>query len=325
MRDQLTRQFVWEEMASARQELMRSLMFLNEEQATQLSVHGDWCVRDVISHIAARECVALAAVRHLLEDGDPRFRSPGENREFNVAAVERRREFSLAEVIDELGGIRQYLLHHLRQLPGQVLSTQHAIGPTDETQSLGHMLLELADHDCLHASGIWQWRVKHGLLLRHEFRYLVATARHELLNALGGLHEDVMVSEPVCGDWTVQQVMAHILSWDQEALRTVEHWTGERTWQNDSIYDDEWNEMAVAAHADMDVIALADGLATYHRQLLQRYDALSDEDLVLMARAPWGPRMALISFYVDLAEHDRSHAPDLAELQARVEDDWARA
>jgi uncharacterized damage-inducible protein DinB len=325
MRDRLTRQWVLEELAAARQELMRSLMFLSEEEATQLSVHGDWCVRDVISHIAARECVVLAAVRHLLEDGDPRFRSAGEDREFNMAAVERRREFSLADVVDELGGIRQYLLHRVRQLAGEVLSTPYAIGATGETQSIGQMLLELADHDCEHAAGIWEWRARQGLLFRDEFRYLVATARHELLNALGGLHEDDMVSEPVCGEWTVQQVMAHVLSWDEEALRTVEHWTKDRPWQEEVVYDDDWNEAAVAERADLDVIDLADGLATYHRKLLQRFDALGDEELVVMAQAPWGPRMALISFYADMAEHDRSHAPELAELRARLQEYWEAA
>ncbi len=60
----------------------------------------------------------------------------------------------------------------------------------------------------------------------------------------------------------------------------------------------------MARRAELDVIALADGLATLHRTLLQTFDALSDEDLAAMAVAPWGERMSLLSFLYEMALHN---------------------
>jgi hypothetical protein len=108
--------------------------------------------------------------------------------------------------------------------------------------------------------------------------------------------------------------MAHMLAWDEEILRTAEHWTVERSWQHGALYDDEWNEMEVARQADLDVVALADGLATLHRKLLQTFDALSDDELATMAVAPWGERMSLLSFLYEMALHNSTHRKDLETL-----------
>jgi hypothetical protein len=119
----------------------------------------------------------------------------------------------------------------------------------------------------------------------------------------------------VCGYWTVKDVMAHMLAWDEEILRTAEHWTVERPWQHGALYDDEWNESEVARQADLDVIALADGLATLHRKLLQTFDALSDEELAATSVTPWSERMSLLSFLYEMALHNSAHRKDLEELR----------
>lgn len=325
MSDLPTRPALVEEMTFARQELLRSLLFLSEREATEILLHGDWCVRDVISHIAARECTVLAAIRHLVEDGHAQFANPLDDRQFNLAAVERRRDLSLEDGIDELDGIRQSLLQHVRSVDGRQLYVQFPVGTGEEVRSVGQALAALAEHDYLHAAGIWRWRVANNMLYRDEFRYLFTTARGDLLNALGGLHEEDMLTEEVCGRWTVQEVMAHTLSWDEEALRTVKHWAEPRPWQEEALYDDEWNESEVSKRANLDVISLADGLATYHRRLVQHFDSLPDQELTAMAKAPWSEQMALISFYLDMADHDRSHAPDLEALQESLRQEWEPA
>jgi hypothetical protein len=298
---------------------MRSLMFLSDRETTQVPVHADWTVRDVISHIAARECTVLAAVRHLAEDGEPRFMTPQDDRVFNLGAVSRRRDLGLPEVLDELEGTRQLLLRYIRRLPNRDLYAEFPVGNSHGSQTTAHALQEMIAHDFEHAEGIWQWRAAQGLLHRQDFRSYFAGERLQFLNALGGMHEDDMVEVPVCGHWTVRDVMCHVLSWDQEALHTAQKWSEARPWQDEALYDDEWNETEVARRADLNVIDLADGLATYHRKLLQHFDELSDAELAATSIAPWGERMSLLGFYYEMAIHDAAHRPHLLALQDQLD------
>lgn len=315
MTDLPNRQQLFEDLVNARQELQRSLLFLSRDETLQPGVHAQWCVRDVISHVAGREASFFAAVRNLTLEGDPHFPDPLDEREFNLAAVERRREFSMDEVMDELDSLRQQILKYLRKLSNQALLTTHPVGTTGEQQSIADVLQHTATHDRLHSAGIWRWRVEAGLLYRDEFRGRLMWERRELLNSLGGMHEQDMVSVQVCGFWTVRDVMAHVLSWDEEVYRTLKHWTGEREWQHGALYDDEWNEQQVNERAQMDVIELADGLATYHRRIVQFCDQQEPAALTTVANAPWGEPMSMLSFLHEMAGHDGVHRAQIARMR----------
>ncbi len=319
MSDHLIRQTLLQDILSARRELMRSLKFLSEKEATTIEFRPDWHVRDVISHITAVECTALAAARHLVEDGNPEFHDPLDELDRNRGAIQRRKEFPLSDVVDELDGTRRHLLKQVRRLSDAQLFADFPVGRTGERQSIADVLTHIARHDYEHANDIWRWRATSGHLKRERFRDLILIERRHFLDALGGLLEEDMVSIEVCGHWTVRDVMAHVLSWDEEAYRTAEHWTEERPWQEGELYDDEWNETQVARRAHMNVIDLADGLATYHRKWLRLFDQTSDLDLTTPGLAPWGERMALLSFFYEMASHDAAHTPDLRALQARLE------
>jgi len=311
MSDQLTRQELFDRVYSARRELKRALMYISEQDAVGVPFHDDLCLRDVMSHITARECTTLAAVQHVIEDGNPEFRNSLNDRNYNLAAIARRREFTLRDVNDELEGIRRELTKHSRRLPNHLLFELFPVGSSRRKLSLADALLMLAEHDELHASNIWYWRADHDLLYRDRFRRVFTSKRDEFLNALGRMFENDMLATRVTGHWTVKDVMAHLLSWDEEAYRTAAHWVEERDWQLDVVYDDEWNEFEVARRAGIDVITLADGLAAYHQQMLKLFDSLSNEELVIRSTAPWGERMALISFLYEMAQHDAVHTPDL--------------
>lgn len=315
MTEPINRQQLFEDLVNARRELMRSLQFLSDRETLACGGDDDWCVRDVMSHITARECTALAAAQHLVEEGDPHFPDPLGDQEFNRMAVRRRRDLALSDVIDELDGTRRQIMRYARKMNNHELYGRYPVRATGELKSVADVLHELVDHDYLHAAETWRRRAQNGMLHRVEFRFIINDERNRFLNALGGMFEQDMFSVEVCGYWTVKDVMAHMLSWDEEILRTVEHWTVERPWQDGALYDDEWNEMEVARHADMDVIALADGLTTCQRKLMQLFDQMSDEELAATSTAPWGERMALISFLHEMSLHNSTHRKDLEALR----------
>ncbi|HRX03772.1 MAG: DinB family protein [Anaerolineae bacterium] len=315
MTDFPNRHQLFEELINARQELNRSLLYLTSEETRQPGIHAQWCVRDVMSHVTGREAAFFAAVRNLANDGDPCFPDPLDERQFNLAAIERRSDFSMAEVMDELDSLRQQIMKYLRKLPNQALFGAYEVRASGEWQSIADVLNATIAHDRVHADGIWQWRAAAGLLHWDQFRHQIARERHEFLNAIGGMHESEMISIETCGYWTVRDLMAHVLSWDEEIYRTVKHWTGDRSWQDGALYDDEWNEREVTQRAKLDVIDLADGLATWHRRILQFCDLQAPAALVAAARAPWGEPMSMLSLLYEMAAHDAVHRADIEAMR----------
>lgn len=315
MTDLHNRQQLFEDLISARRELKRSLLYLTKEETRQPGVHSEWCVRDVISHMTGREATLFAAVRNLVNDGDPCFPDPLNERQFNLAAIQQRSDFSMAEVMDELDSLRQQITKFLRKLPNRELFGGYEVRASGEHQSIADVLRATAAHDHLHAGGIWRWRAESGALHWDEFRRHIARERHDFLNAIGGMHEREMVSVETCGIWTVRDLMAHVLSWDEEIYRTVKHWQEARDWQDGALYDDEWNEAEVNKRANLDVIELADGLATYHRRVLLHCDKQAPLDLVAVARAPWGEPMAMVSLLYEMAAHDAVHRSHIEAMR----------
>ncbi len=312
--DPSNRQQLFMALNQARQELLRSMLFLSEKEAMDYAQVDNWCIRDVMSHITARECTALAAVQHLVEDGDPQFPDPLDDQQFNRSAVLRRRDLSLSDVLDELDGTRRLVLRYTRPMLNQDLYGVHTVRSTGEAKSIADVLAALVEHDYLHASQIWQRRIEMGMLHRLDFRTVLIDERTAFMNALGGMYEEEMISIPVCGHWTVKDLMAHMLSWDDEILRTMEHWTDERPWQQDALYDDEWNELEVYMRNEMTVIDLADALATSQRKILRAFDRTEDAKLVALALTPWGDRTSLLGFLYEMALHNGTHRADLEKI-----------
>jgi hypothetical protein len=49
----------------------------------------------------------------------------------------------------------------------------------------------------------------------------LAAAKERLLAALEGLNEQTLTTEPVVGDWTVKDMLGHIVSWNDEFRREI--------------------------------------------------------------------------------------------------------
>jgi hypothetical protein len=145
----------------------------------------------------------------------------------------------------------------------------------------------------------------------------------ELMDCLGQLTEEEITSCPVCGIWTVKDVIAHVWSWHEEATRAIEAWTGPRPWQEGVTYDDAWNEAQVASRAVLPLITVVDGITGAHRRLMHQLDLANDAALVQKGRAPWGETMTLADFFYGMAEHCAAHVEDLANYQATCLDTTA--
>lgn len=137
----------------------------------------------------------------------------------------------------------------------------------------------------------------------------------KLMDCLGQLTEEELVSTSVEGHWTAKDVLAHLWSWAEEAVQTARAWRDRRPWQEGVVYDDAWNEHQVHERSSLPLITVVDGLTSAHRQMMHFLDVLDDKALAAEGKAPWGEKMSLVDFLYTMAEHYTEHAKPLQKYQ----------
>ena len=152
-RDQLVK-----ELERAKNELRASYEGLSEERMMRPGAVGEWSVKDVLTHVASWEEVALPDLARLARGDTPTLASidlySTSFDDFNALIMSLRRNLSLDQVLRELDIVRADFMAAVSLLPDPVLA---------EGQ-FGRMLVQItAEHDREHAEGIRQWRQKEGL------------------------------------------------------------------------------------------------------------------------------------------------------------------
>jgi hypothetical protein len=156
---------------------------------------------------------------------------------------------------------------------------------------------------------------------RPALRQLLELQHRNLLDSVAGLTETTMETLCVDGDWTVRDVLAHVLSWNEYCALLIAQWPepdpaaiAEWTWRADDT-EATLNARLLAARAGLDCIALADGLATCHRKIMTAYDRFGDADFD--SEGPtWGGTGMLSCFLYEIYLHEAEHAAEILAARA---------
>lgn len=113
---------------------------------------GDWSVRDIIAHVSWWEEEALTHLPLILEGGTPPRYSDkyGGIDAFNALMTERKRDLSLAEVLQERDATHRRLIEFIETVPEEHFVT--------ETRFRRRLRLDTWGHYLKHAEAIWEWR-----------------------------------------------------------------------------------------------------------------------------------------------------------------------
>ena len=127
---------------------------LPEAELLEAGVTGAWSVRDLIAHVTWWEEESL---RHLplVREGrrPPRYSvSYGGIDAFNALMTERRRPFSLPEVLRQQAEVHARLVAYVREASAELLAT--------ETRFRRRLRLDTYGHYPKHAAAIRAWREK---------------------------------------------------------------------------------------------------------------------------------------------------------------------
>ena len=150
---------------------------------------------------------------------------------------------------------------------------------------------------------------------RAALRAFLERQQCNLMDSIAGMDEKALVATQVCGFWSMRDVLTHLLSWNEFGYLVLKDWPKAdpatlAPWLGDRDVD-EINAELMAARADLDMIAIADGLATYQRRMLRLFDQATDEQLASTGDFGWGEQGEMVRFMYSLALHDAEHAEDI--------------
>jgi hypothetical protein len=155
---------------------------------------------------------------------------------------------------------------------------------------------------------------------RESVHERLVAARAALLDSIAGLSEAELQTLNVTPEWSIADMLRHVLDWNELVVRCLDDWHGPRDWVPTLARDDEdtFNIQQVAARAHADPATIRAGLEAAHRRFLATLEHSSDAELAERSEAPWGayiPRLAIID---DMAGHDEEHAAQIAAARSGV-------
>jgi hypothetical protein len=295
--------------------LWQTLSLLDAEELDRACLHGDWSPKALLAHIAfwddyqTRRMVA-ALNGEPAADGFPR---PVEDNDQRAHADGGR---PWDEIAGEADAYRRRMIDFARSLrQDQLTSYPEGQGHLDLTRQLAHMSKHVRDHAReinFYCGSLDRWG-------RAGLRQFVAAQTTHLLDSIGGLSEATLTTVPVCGVWTIRDVIAHVTSWDEYALTAVKAWPAvdlstRARWISAELNGyggDDVNARLLAERAHLDAIGVLDDAVTVHRRLLHAFDQRSDEELNQLGDIGFGLSAPLSYLFFTMAQHTAEHAADV--------------
>jgi len=237
---------------------------------------------------------------------------------YNAAAVSAWRDRTLAEVLVELQGARRAWVAWVRAAPEEEFFREHSF--SGEPWSLAHSLEVEWRHDAEHAAQIAAWRKAQGLEgktgPREVLLFALAAAREELLAAAALVPPDERASHPVCGEWTLKDVLGHLADWEWEGVEGLRQMAAGHPPRMD--YDVEaWNQAHVEARRHQPWGAVWADFHAARQTLLEVLRGMSQADLGRSFPASGNSEITGYYWVCSFLMHDRQHAQDLRKWDGR--------
>jgi hypothetical protein len=146
---------------------------------------------------------------------------------------------------------------------------------------------------------------------RQEARSLLEAAHKELLAAIDGLTPEQMAI-PVFADWSVKDILAHIVSWEEYTLLDLQrvargHMPALASFKQQEV--DNFNALVMSLRRGFPLDQVMDELEANRRATIAALDALPDERL---AQGQFARIWASIT-----AGHDHEHAEDIRKWRQK--------
>jgi hypothetical protein len=214
---------------------------------------------------------------------------------------------------------RQRLVEFARNLSPDVLAQEYREGenPFSVLKQLQHMVRHVRNHRRevqAYCGSLDRWG-------RAGMRKMMAEQHDNFMNGMAGLTEETMLTTQVCGVWTIRDVFAHVLSWNEYCSKLLRQWPEpdpetiqEWAWQEGDTMA-SMNDRFMAARTHLTMIEIADGLTTEYRRMMRVFDRASDADL-RSEGLTWGGPGVMSTFFYEIFVHEAEHAAQIWAYRA---------
>lgn len=143
--------------------------------------------------------------------------------------------------------------------------------------------------------------------------------RAKLLQALEGLSRREATELAIYPGWTIKDVLAHIIGWDERVLKSLPLIAQNRAGEVPGVEVEEHNQAALAAWRDKSWPEVLAHLQSTHRQVLDLMATLDHKEID-MRRDRNGRIITIRSYVIDvMMEHDRRHAAEIEQWRKNLE------
>ena len=289
------------------------LFLLTPEEYTRPCLENGWTPLAMVAHVAYWDRFQLRRMESAVRGGGP-IPSPAACNDERAACEHRSWDAVLIEADDARGQMIEFALSLTQEQIDAIYEDSGESRPVVK-QLLTHMPRHVDEH----AVEVHRYCFS---LARWGREPVVAFYRRQfnnLLDAITGLTEESCVSIPVCGVWSVRDILAHTLVWDEYAWELIRQWPDSdlselAPWIEDD--DDTVNEGLMADKADLTMIDLLDQLATVHRRIVSGLRRLSEQQIQTEVAYNHEERGNAIFLLISMSAHTADHAADIYAARA---------
>ena len=140
--------------------------------------------------------------------------------------------------------------------------------------------------------------------------------RKSLLESIEGLSDDELSSVSIFGDWTIKDVLAHIIGWDYRIIDILPLIAAGRAEEIAQVDVDQQNQQVVSAFADKSIAEVLAEIKSTHQQVL---DILTSLDYTEIDRRHerQGRVITIRSYVIDkMIDHERQHAVEIEQWRS---------
>ena len=298
-------------LAAERATLLERLLGLDERALTASPVFDDWTAKDLLAHVAGWDELFAARIEFILAgraeeiisvEADPR----------NVLLYAERHDWPLAQALEGFVGARASFLAALARLSDEELHRRRRFVWGEA--SIREWTEWRARHDAAHSAAIEAWakgsRRKTGcteILLA-----ALHAAREEFLAAAALVPQRERGSRPICGEWTLKDVLGHLADWERLGAQGLRQMAAGQSLQVGFDGDVEaWNRAHLETHYGQSWESLEVDLSAARSALLQVLTGVSQSDLGRSCSHPFEAESTPYRWVWSFLSHDREHARDL--------------
>jgi hypothetical protein len=309
-------------MAAQRARILLECIGVDESTFMNTRIYGDWTPANLLAHLGEYDDCYAGMVRDALAG---RITEQG----VDYSAIrdhllrERVGTWSLEQSVQLLMDARARFLEAFAQADDSTLNKGYRFGwkfGNKTGRSLGR-ISTWAKWRAMHDSGHWvdlkEWRK--GLNLdafstgdRTVLKAALQAARADFTATAALVKPAERETRPVCGVWTLKDVVGHLVDWNHQHLRSVHTIIGEPVepleWDPD---DDVQNARMVEARKDQSWDAVSKDFTAVHLELVTQLDYLSEAMLSEPYSGGEVNEHSAYHVFWKALEHDLEHAAGL--------------